>query len=345
MFVGEALCLVIWKVYNYYLKFQKSHVTGINQDNSMYYFPNADYAGIDENGSLVEHPKPRPPLFYFAAFCSIDMVATILSGYGLIWVDASLYQMLRGAQVIFAAFASMALMGKKYSKRQWTSLGVVVLGLALVGVSGLLKAAHDIPKPDSSSNITSSSDEIVTPGQQLAGTVMILASAALWGLQSVLEEKYMKKSEKYECEPLELVGWEGTFGSLLTGLVVLPAAQYIPGSDCGNVVENSLDTFAVLKASLPLLILVICYSLNLTVFNFLSVTVSKVMSAVHRQLINAARTISVWGVGLYLHYYVRESLGESWNNYSFLELGGFSILMMGTYVYATSPQLPVASHI
>ena len=52
---------------------------------------------------------------------------------------------------------------------------------------------------------------------------------SLLGTQSVLEEKYMGKSDKYQCEPLELVGWEGFFGAIVMASVVLPAAQHIPG--------------------------------------------------------------------------------------------------------------------
>ena len=65
------------------------------------------------------------------------------------------------------------------------------------------------------------------------------------------------------------------------------------GRDCGGVAENTVDTLHILSTHASLVLLFVGYSLNLTMFNFLSNTVSNVLSAVHRQLINAARTISV----------------------------------------------------
>ena len=141
MFLGEALCLVIFKSYRYYQKYQERQASFSANTNS---FPDAHYASLSPGRDAVIGPlKVRPPLYYFAGFCTFDMIATIVSGMGLIWVDASLYQMIRGAQLVFAALASMVLVGKRYTCRQWLAVATVVVGLAAVGVSGLLKASHD----------------------------------------------------------------------------------------------------------------------------------------------------------------------------------------------------------
>lgn len=44
------------------------------------------------------------------------------------------------------------------------------------------------------------------------------------------------------------------------------------------------------------------------------------LSAVHRQLVNAARTVSVWLVGIILYYYVDPSYGEALNMWSIMEV-------------------------
>ena len=66
---------------------------------------------------------------------------------------------------------------------------------------------------------------------------------------------------------------------------------------------------------------------------YFSNKVSQLLSAIHRQLINgnrnlskyclhipAARTATVWAVGLFLYYRVNDQLGESWSIYSLLQL-------------------------
>ena len=240
--------------------------------------------------------------------------------------------MLRGATIVFAALVSLRVLSKRFSRGQWLALGGVVAGLALVGATGYFKRMEDPVDPDPDSIKP-------TPSQTLLGIALILFSTTLWGTQSVLEEKYMKTSVHYTVEPLELVGWEGFFGSLICGLVVLPIAQYVPGSDCGSA-ENTLDTFAVLGSSTVILGIVIGYTLNLTLFNFLSNQISKVLSAVHRQLVNAARTVSVWCVGLVLYYYVDKNYGEALSLWSLMEVGGFIFVVTGTLVYGMAKQLP-----
>jgi drug/metabolite transporter (DMT)-like permease len=69
---------------------------------------------------------------YFLWFCSFDLTATLISGIGLLWVDASLSQMLRGGTVFFAALASKLIVKQRFSRRQVLGLVTVVAGLALV---------------------------------------------------------------------------------------------------------------------------------------------------------------------------------------------------------------------
>jgi hypothetical protein len=151
----------------------------------------------------------------------------------------------------------------------------------------------------------------------------------------------MKVSKKYTVEPLELVGWEGVFGSLLCIGLLLPIAQQISGGDCGKV-EDSLDTLYMIKNNGTVAALMIVYTMNIAVFNWLSNTVSKLLSAVHRQLINASRTVSIWAIELLLFYQVKDTLGERWSRFSFLQLGGFIVLLAGSLIYGLAPQKKMA---
>ena len=115
-----------------------------------------------------------------------------------------------------------------------------------------------------------------------AGILLILAGSALNSFQNVIEELLMKMLVNYrEPHPLEIVGWEGVYGTLLSAFVLLPAAYYIPGSDCGGRLENSLDTLYQLRSP-AVLFLVLCYVAALGYMNYSSMELSRLLSAVVR---------------------------------------------------------------
>lgn len=83
---------------------------------------------------------------------ALDLVATVLMYVGLISVTASVYQMLRGAMLVFAA-----LFGTIFLKRQLNGLhygGIVgtLVGIAIVGAASLLSgegsATRDVPQAE-----------------------------------------------------------------------------------------------------------------------------------------------------------------------------------------------------
>lgn len=47
--------------------------------------------------------------------------------------------MLRGSMVVFCAIFSRWMLKRKLTNMQWSCIGLVCVGLALVGMSGLLK--------------------------------------------------------------------------------------------------------------------------------------------------------------------------------------------------------------
>jgi hypothetical protein len=61
---------------------------------------------------------------------------------------------------------------------------------------------------------------------------------------------------------------------------------------------------------------------------------------VHRTLVDALRTILVWGVDLFIFYLIDESFGESWNHYSYVQVVGFLLLLLGTTIYNAVLKIP-----
>ena len=83
MFIGEALCLVIHKVRLYLDKKNFEQVPSDKFEEPL--LEDGSSKSMALNGTIV---KTRPPLYYFAIFCTFDMSATVISGVGLLWVDA-----------------------------------------------------------------------------------------------------------------------------------------------------------------------------------------------------------------------------------------------------------------
>ena len=58
---------------------------------------------------------------------------------GLLFVPVSVYQMVRGALVLFVGLFSVMFLGRRLSGSQWGALTTVMLGVAIVGLSGALR--------------------------------------------------------------------------------------------------------------------------------------------------------------------------------------------------------------
>jgi len=54
---------------------------------------------------------------------------------------------------------------------------------------------------------------------------------------------------------------------------------------------------------------------------------------VHRTIVDALALIAMWVVGLILYYTTDGKYGQPWNNYSYVQLGGFVLLVLGTAIY------------
>ena len=126
----------------------------------------------------------------------------------------------------------------------------------------------------------------------------------------------------------------------------------LPGSDYGGCQENIVDTWvdirrlfsiqviriftclsisaffplfqAMLSSSRPLQIVILCYLLSCSVYNWCGMSITRYLNAVHRTMLDAWRTMVIWGFGLFYHYGVdsSSSFGEVWTRYSFLQLIG-----------------------
>lgn len=82
----------------------------------------------------------------------------------------------------------------------------------------------------------------------------------------------------------------------------------------------------MLKNSPTLIALCVSYVVSLSLLNNFMQVISKELSAIIRQLVSTCRVVVVWAVGLIIYNY-DASLGESWDKWSFMQLGAFVVLV------------------
>jgi drug/metabolite transporter (DMT)-like permease len=114
---------------------------------------------------------------------------------GLILTPVSIYQMSRGALVLWVGILSVIFLRRHLWLYQWTALCIVVLGVCLVGLSGSL-AKQSGGLPEGLMRIATSDDEA---GKVALGVILILFAQNFTACQYVVEEKIMTR---YKVAPL-----------------------------------------------------------------------------------------------------------------------------------------------
>eukprot|EP00042_Codosiga_hollandica_P020955 m.70382 g.70382 ORF g.70382 m.70382 type:complete len:415 (-) comp50132_c0_seq1:75-1319(-) len=280
-----------------------------------------------ENSASLRTPLFQPILL-IPTLC--DLTGTTLAGIGLLYIYASVWQMMRGSIIIFTGILSVIFLGRKLRAIHWTGLASATLGLALVGMASILQLSAD------------GSADPHSQSQTVLGIILVLAGQVASAVQFVVEERFLKGRSFH---PLHVVGLEGSFGSLIMLIIVLPVVYAIPGPQQSSMSrgsqENSIDAAYMIKNNYVLLILCVGYVLSIAFYNYCGLAVTKSLSAIHRTLIDALRTILVWIVDLLLFYAFKSpNYGEIWTNYGFLQLGGFGFVVFGTLLYKEIITLP-----
>ncbi|KAJ1300512.1 hypothetical protein OPQ81_005325 [Rhizoctonia solani] len=204
MFIGEMLCFLPI-IYVKLSQPKKVQPLLIEED---------DREDEAHKGSAVPLTGWKVCWLWLPALC--DLTATTLMGVGLIHIPVSIYQMTRGALVLWVGVLSVILLRTRLFAFQWFSLLTVMFGVGLVGLSGSLIRAGD------GSEFTSNAAE--ADPELIMGMTLVLLAQLFAATQFVVEDKIMRT---YSIEAMLAVGWEGFFGTF-TILLALPVIAYFP---------------------------------------------------------------------------------------------------------------------
>lgn len=250
MFIGEMGCWLVIGAFNLY-RFVAARRSGYEPISSA---PTGrDTPASDDSGAApVANPlKPvhaddegRIPLegksvFLLALPACCDIAGTTLMNVGLLFVAASIYQMTRGALVLFVGLFSVWFLKRHLGLYRWFSLFVVVFGVAVVGLAGAITKDDKATPSHAAYHSTISSNEVQTTEisqavMTIIGVLLIAGAQIFTATQFVLEERIM---EKYAMEPIKVVGWEGLFGFVVT-LVVMIILHFAVGTGYFNAREG-----------------------------------------------------------------------------------------------------------
>ncbi|KAG8827026.1 hypothetical protein FRC19_005994 [Serendipita sp. 401] len=277
-----------------------------------------NYRVVPSDAIKEEKPAMRGwkfMLFWLPALC--DLTATTLMNIGLLYTPVSIYQMTRGSLVLFVGVLSVIFLKRRLHPHQWFALIVVVLGVAVVGLSAsLTKQALSQPGDLEPRSTEEGPNEVAV----VVGVLFVLFAQIGTAIQFVLEENIMST---YSVTPLVAVGFEGLFG-LLTILLVSPIMVHFKSKsdffDLARGYHQMVDNPPVLGSSFAI-------ATSIGFYNFFGMSVTRHVSATMRSIIDTCRTITIWIVSLGLGW---EALVWPW---SLLQVFGFSLLVYGTFLF------------
>mmetsp|Transcript_101738 Transcript_101738/g.202027 ORF Transcript_101738/g.202027 Transcript_101738/m.202027 type:complete len:424 (-) Transcript_101738:126-1397(-) len=265
-------------------------------------------------------PPRTVPSYIFAVPACCDILGSGIAAVAMMLIDAAVWQMMRGAIIVFTAVFSVLFLRRSLHAYHWLGVAVTVAGLLLVGFA----AVRDGHAQDQNSN------------DARLGVALVILAQVFSALQFTFEEHLLTGCA---ASSLETVGMEGVWGCLFM-VPILLVLNTIQGHD-HDVYESLPDGLHMLQGCSQLQVLVGTWMMSIALYNFVGMQLCRNLSAVTRCLVDCMRTGVIWAFQLGLHYFVSAKYGHPWTANSKLQLMGFVLLMLGTFVYNGIIKVPV----
>lgn len=331
MFIGMFLALIVYEIQRCFQQNKKKR-SALNQSfNEVESISSMNNQDDKANKSSPSHMKMY---FYVAGPACCDLLATALSNIGLLSINASVWQMLRGSMVLFSSIFCAFILKRPHFSYMWWSVLIITIALVIVSVS--IIANTGVSKAG-------------TPIGQVIGAIFITILAQVVQATQVVVEDFLMHD--MTAPPILIVGLEGMWGMIITCILFIPTTQFaFTNMDEGNGVhEDTLDTFKMIGNSNVLIAFVIVYILVILAYNITAMYVTNITSAVMRTILEGLRTLCIWIVQLIIFYSIQgtkygnehPSLGEEWSKWSYMQMAGFLLLFTGMLLYNRIIEIPI----
>lgn len=270
---------------------------------------------------LIESEKVPAYIFAIPAFC--DVFATGVSSVAMMYIDAAVWQMMRGSIIVFSAILSVTFLRRMLHLYHWVGVFFTVIGLGLIGASAVMGQPASEAKT----------------GQMGTGILLVIIASMFSAFQYTFEEYLLTG---YSVSSMKTVGTEGVWG-IGYMCIILTIMTNVKGSDHGSF-ESLSDGVYMLSHSVMLEFLMMSYMMSIAIYNFVAMQLCRKLSAVTRCLVDSMRTATVWGFELGVHYFISKQYGQAWNRYSWIQAVGFFFLVLGSFIYNGVIRLPAMDY-
>jgi len=349
MFIGESICLLIYCFFinknnkikeDNLIQFSKlltnneiSNLEETNDNNEIKNIDNnEDKKGDNNENNIPEIEKEEAKFWYFLIPATFDLFGSSINSISLTYLPPSVYQMFRGAMIIFTVIGSILILGNKYYRHHLLGIIIVICGLLIVGLNAIFFKKKD--------------DKRDKKDKPIIGIILVLTSQVFSCMLYISEEKLIKK---YNAHPLKVTGTEGCWGIILY-IILLFIFYQIRCDHWGSIkdylcVENDKGQFRIEDGLFAvrqifhngsLTFLVFLYISSIALFNFSGLTVTKYSSASARAIIDTLRTIMVWVFFLTMPFVPKRTK----ETFSFIQLGGFILLIFGSLIFNEVIEIP-----
>ena len=277
----------------------------------------------------------RRILFIFVpSFC--DLFASVLSNISVLYLDVSVVLMLRGSTVLFTGLISRFYLKRDVFGYQWIAIAIVLFALMLVSVAAVMSHQQS----------GKARKKVKTGiGFTIAGIAIKVGSKLLQSIRLLIEEDL---THVQQIPSVLLVGLEGVWSLILCGTVFLPMVNALPGPEGNGIHEDFVDSCVMLISNKWISLLFGFHILLMVALTVSSMIVTETTNAVFRTLFDLTRIIFVWLLQITLHYSMKGTslethfgkIGEVWTPWSYMQLVGFGLLIVGMFVYAKLIRIP-----
>ncbi|XP_055387643.1 solute carrier family 35 member F6 [Condylostylus longicornis] len=285
MFLGQILCLVVYKALFIILRRR-----GDNSENL--------------NFLTSGNRNFSPSIFILPSLC--DMVASTMLLIALNFTNASSWQILRSASLIFVSLFGVIYLSQSLKIYHWIGISMVIICVIIV----ILTDTVNPVLYDSKAVLTSD--------------LLVICSQIFQALQNVYDEKYVKS---LDITPIQAVGWQGVFGFLQSLFLLIPLHFIKIDPPFNNNSNGSMeflpDAFHQFFNSGTLILAHLIFLLSVALHNYAAVAILKSTSSSNRVIIDIFRILPIYLISVLIE---REMLGVS-------TVIAFLILLSGIFTY------------
>ncbi|GIQ86686.1 hypothetical protein KIPB_008584, partial [Kipferlia bialata] len=351
MFLGMSIAIIPWRMES--RKKAKMAMDSLKESHSLLAgnHHEVETANSDDEGMSIapeheEKKKEWTPLqenLLLAIPTVFDLMATGLGcvAMGIYHLPASIYQMLGASIMVFTALVSIPMFKRLPSFSQVYGIILCIIGLTVVTWSSF-KCGGDTCT-DAISHIKNTlKDDQASTSDLVMGTLLVLLSQLIYAGQFVVEETALNQ---LTCTPYQVVGMEGAYGFVMMAGILCPIfAMITPKGDGGfgdAFAENDMDALRMIAHNPWILVPLGIFFFAILTYNIFGQTVTSLLTATHRTILEALRGLAVWVLGVALYYVSGGSFGEALcGMWSLVELVGFAITVFAAMVFYDILKIP-----